>query len=210
MLKIHLTDGIGTGFLAKVDDRQALRVSPFIAPPLEVQQVIPFRQFLTDDGLSTGSNDMQVDGSTTNVEFWVPAATDADRYITQLSFLIADAGATMTKFGNITALTNGCNLFFDRATGTITIHDTLKSNLDFVRLCLGQPAFGTAADSFRIKNAISTSEGYVPVLDLTKLVPPFGVKLDIRTNQRFVFKVRDDTRGVDAFDAIAYGFDRLE
>jgi len=210
MLKVHLTDGIGNGFLAKVDDRQALRVSPSIAPPLEVQQVIPFRQFLTDDGLSTGSNDMQVDGSTTSVEFWVPASTTADRYITQLSFLIADAGAGMDTFGNITALTNGCNLFFDRATGVITIHDTLKSNLDFVRLCLGQPAFGTAADSFRIKKAIGTSEGYIPVLDLARLVPPFGIKLDLGTKQRFVLEVRDDTRGVDAFDAIAYGFDRLE
>ena len=124
--------------------------------------------------------------------------------------MIADAGATMSKFGNITALTNGCNLFFDRATGTITIHDTLKSNLDFVRLCLGQPAFGTAADSFRIKNDISTSEGYIPVLDLTKLVPPFGIKLDLGTNQRFVLEVKDNTSTVDAFDAIAYGFDRLD
>lgn len=210
MLKSIIVDGAGNGRGARVDDINALRVSTSAAPPLEAQQVIPFRQFLTDDGLSTGDEDMAVDGSSITVPFWVPASTTADRYITQLSFLIADASATMDKFGNITALTNGCNLFFDRATGTITIHDTLKSNFDFVRLCLGQPAFGSAADAFRIKNAISTSEGYIPVLDLTKLVPPYGIKLDIGTVQRLVLEVRDNASGVDAFNVIAYGFDRLE
>ena len=62
MLKTIITDGEGNGFSAKVDNQKALRVSPSGVPPLEVQHVIPFRQFLTDDGLSTGSNDMKVDG----------------------------------------------------------------------------------------------------------------------------------------------------
>lgn len=86
---------------------------------------------------------------------------------------------------------------------------TLKSNWDFVRLCLGNPSFGDAG-AFRVNNVSGTSEGYIPVLDLTKLIPPYGIKLDMGTNQKLVLEIRDDVQGVDSFNAICYGFDRIE
>ena len=57
---------------------------------------------------------------------------------------------------------------------------------------------------------VSTSEGYIPVLDLTKIMPPFGIKLDRGTVQKLALVVRDDTTGVDGFDCIAYGFERFK
>ena len=168
-----------------------------------------FRQYLTDDGMATGDKDMVVDGSTTAVEFWVNAGSDDDRYITTLSFIIVDVNATLDKFGNVTALTNGCQLYYETLAQTITIHDALKTNFDFVRLCMGQPAFGDAMTAFRASNVVGNSEGYIPVLDLRRLVPPFGIKLDRGTTQRLVLTVRDDCTGIDRFDCIAYGFSRF-
>jgi len=206
-LPVKIIDG-NSGLIATVCDGNSLRVQAITEPPLLPQRLKPFRQFLTNGGGAGDSNDMQVDGSTINVDFHVAAHPDNDRYISTLQFLIADATSTMNKFGNITALTNGCQLFYERVDGSVDLHDALKSNLDFVRLCLGEPAFGDGAGAFRINNAVSTSEGYIPTLDCRRIIPPFGIKLDAGTRQRLVLTVKDDTQGVDAFNCIAYGFDR--
>lgn len=206
----YIKDGTGNGKTACVFDDQSLFTTVAPYPPLGTEKKIIFRQYLTLDGTSSGDNDMQKAGSVASpFEFYVAGSSDADRYITSLSFEIADASATLNKFGNITALTNGCQLLYEHPTlGEITIHDALQSNWDFVRLCLGQPGFGDAANAFKANNVSGTSEGYIPVLDLTKLLPPYGIKIDKGTNQKLVLRVRDDTTGVDAFDCIAYGFDR--
>lgn len=142
------------------------------------------------------------------VPFFVQATTGADRYITQLSFLISDALATLNEFGHIAALINGCTLTYLKVGKTITIHDALKTNFDFVRLCMGRPAFGNTTNAFIAGNVSGTSEGVIPVLDFTKILPPFGLKLDAGSVQQLILTVRDNTTGVDAFNAIAYGVDR--
>jgi hypothetical protein len=194
-----------------VTDENALYVQDQGLPPPAPQgrgQV--FRQFMTDDGTSSGSNDMQVDGSSTAVEFWVQADSTYDLYISSLSFVIADASATLNKFGNITALTNGCQLEYFTDGGTTTIADALKTNFDFVRLCLGIPSFGDGAGAFRASNVESTSEGYLPVLDIKNVFGiPWGIRLRPGTSDKIILRVRDDTTGVDAFNCIAYGFTRV-
>lgn len=207
MIKSIITDGKGTGNKAMIDDQSTLVVSVSACPPLIPQKNKIYRAYLAN---SSGSTDMRVNGSITNVEFYISASGTADRYITQLSFIIADAGAVLSKFGAITALTNGCKLTYERLGETITIHNALKSNWDFIRLSLGNPAFGDINSTFIASNIFGTSEGIVPVLDFTKIMPPYGIKLDEGTIQRLILTVRDDCTGVDQFDCIAYGFDRFE
>ena len=206
MLKSHIIDGTGTERQAKVDDQNGLVVSVNTSPPIAVQKNKIFRGYMTS---STGVTDMRVDGSVTNVNFSINAPNDADRYITQLSFIIADAAAALNEFGHIAALANGCNLYYLRLGQVITIHNALKSNWDFIRLCSGQPAFGATTNAFIASNVSGASEGVIPVLDLTKILPPFGIKLDKSSTQTITLTVRDNCTGVDQFDCIAYGFDRL-
>ena len=214
-IDVQIRDGGKTQRVASVlgsDGNNALFVQPsFAPPPVNAQPMIIFRQYFTDDGLSTGSNDMRVDGSSTNQSFYIPASSKSDRYITQISFEIADASQTLNEFGNLgAALTNGCQLTYDReGFDTIEIHDALKTNWDFVRLCQGNPAFGTTTNAFLASNVIGASEAYIPVLDFTKIMPPFGVKIAAGTTQRLSIIIRDNTTGVDSFNAIAYGFDRI-
>ena len=190
------------------DGSQIVTTRPW--PPLEDQKTQGFNRPMTDDGLITGSEDMQVVGTlAAPIEFWIPASVDNDRYITTLFFTIADAAATLSQFGAVTALTNGCRIFYERKSGEIDLHTTLKSNFDFVQFCEGQPAFGTGNDAFRGKNVSGNSEAYIPVKDLTKMSPPYGIRLARGTQQRFVLQVRDTTTGVDRFDVRVEGFDRI-
>lgn len=207
MIKSIITDGKGTGNKAMIDDQGALSVSVATYPPLITQKSKIYRAYLAT---SAGSTDMKVNGSVTNVEFYISASGTADRYITQLSFVIADVNATLDKFGAIAALTNGCKLTYERLGETITIHNALKSNWDFVRLSLGNPAFGYTINAFIAHNVYGNSEGVIPVLDFTRIIPPYGIKLDKGTIQKLILTVRDDCTGVDQFDCIAYGFDRFE
>jgi len=185
-------------------------------PPMLVTKTIPFRQHLTNDGMpSDGSNqDMKVVGtSSVPVDFWIPAHVENDRYITYLSFVLAGSAAKPNQFAAATALTNGNKLFYRHTlAGEITIHDSLTTNFEFMRLALGQPAFGTAADAFRAKNVVGAVDAYIPTMDLRIFSPDgFGIKLDAKTTQRLTLQVRDDqtVAGIEAVDCVAYGFDRI-
>lgn len=207
MLKTNITDGLGTKNQCHVTKENALLITTSGCPAItEVNKCEIYRDFLKT---SAGSSDMRVDGSVTNVDFYIQATTGADRYITQISFELTDAGATLSKFGALNALTNGCSLKYEKVGKTITIRDDIKTNWDLVRTCLCNPAFTDTA-AFIAKNVSGSSEGVIPVLDLTKLMPPYGIKLRNNTVQKLIFTIRDDVSGVDSFNAIAYGFDRLE
>ena len=209
----RVIDGGGTELTAVVDDVKGLRTTVHPAPPFVPQVTIPFRQYLTDDGTATGTLSMVVDGSSANVEYWVEAHDTNDRYITEMSFVIEGAGAKLKEFGTGPALTNGLKLHWEANTGEVVMHDAIKTNFDAVRLCRGNPPFGSAADSFRAKDVNTlNSEAFMPVLDLKGWMPPFGFKLAAGTKQRIVLTVRDDmTTGSDIteLDVIAYGFDRM-
>jgi len=210
-LKTRIIDGLGNAHEAHVTSENAFLVTEYPCPPLLPQKNKIFRQYLTTDGTSTGTYDMQVTASLTDfVDYFIPADDDADRYITAVSFMITDAAAVLNKFGNIAALTNGCVFKYETSSDEVTIHGALKSNWDFVRMCLGAPAFGDAASAFRATNVIGADEAFIPVFNFLAIMPPYGIKLDRGTSQRLTLRIRDDTTGVDAFDAIAYGFERFE
>ena len=178
------------------------------ATEVDKNRTLPFRQYMTDDGSATGTSDMQVVASAASPsDFYVEGVSEYDIYIKALSFQIVDASAVLNKFGNVTALTNGVQLLWVTDNfGTVTIHDGMQSNFDFVRMAMGEPGFGDGAGAFRGSNVSGTAEGYLPVIDFAKLTGnPWGLRLKKNTRERLVLRVQDDTTGVDAFDAIAYG-----
>jgi hypothetical protein len=207
-INVRVEDGTGTGNAATVNNEGQLNVIVHPHPPVTDQKPVkPFRQYFTDDGTSTGSNDMKVDGSTTNVEFYIEADQTKDLYIKSVSVVIADASSTLNKFGNITALTNGVEFkWVSIGEEEIVIHEGLVSNFDFVRLAGGQPGFGDGAGAFRASNVESTSEGYIPFIDLAFTFGlPYGIRLKAGSTDKLVFTVRDNCTGVDAFNIIGYG-----
>lgn len=208
MFKMRLFDGKGSKFSAAVTEDQEVCtiVAPY--PPLTLQKVQPFRQFLTDDGLSDGTNNMGVDGSSTNVDYFIAAKVDEDRYITSLNFLVGyGLSGQPNEWADGTALTNGSRLFYTSQRGEVDIHEGIQSNQDLFRL-----SFSPIPTAWEVRHVSATNDfGYFVSMDLTRLGLPFGIKLDRNSSQRLVIRIRDNA-GTDAdlFNCIAYGFDRFK
>ena len=135
MIPVEIKDGAGAGSSLKINGEGEASVVVHPHPPRDEDAVtgtaIPFRQYFTDDGYSTGSNDMKVNGATTNQTFFIQAEEERDIYIGRVSIVIADASATLNKFGNITVLTNGVIFeWVSQQLGTTIIHEGLTSNFD--------------------------------------------------------------------------------
>ncbi len=206
LISSKIRDGHGSDQALKVGEHGELFVTVHDHPPRdEGDFLIPIRQYFTD---ASGGNDMRVNGSLSSpVEFTIEADPDRDIYIKNVSIVIADAGAVLNEFGNINALDNG--VVFEWNTqdlGETLIHEGLKSNFDFVRLCGGNPAFGNGSNAFKANNVVNNSEAFFCELDMTRVFGlGWGVKLRRGTLDKLRWIVRDDTRGVDGFDIVAYG-----
>jgi hypothetical protein len=209
MLHVKIEDGKGTGSVGEILPDNAFFTESTQVPPFgKPQSTIPFRQFLTLEGTAAGTSDMRVDGSTISQEFFLPANGESDIYITALSFVISDAGAVLNEFGNINALSNGCTLQYRRVNEIVIIGEALTTNFEFIRLCLGEPAFGDGGTVFRANNISGSSEGYIPILDFRRYGISYGIRLAAGTDERLSLIINDDVSGVDAFNIIAYGFKR--
>ena len=199
--------GIAKGIVAEVTKNNELSVIGASYPPFSLQQVQPFRQFLTSDGTSSGSNDMGIDGSSTNVDFFIQSDPVNDRYITSLNFLVAyGTSGQPNQWADGAALANGSRLFYENQSGEVDIHDAIKSNQDLFRL-----SFSNIPTAWEVRHVNANNDfGYFISMDLTRLGLPYGIKLDAGTNQHLTMRVRDNAgTDADTFNVIAYGFDRF-
>lgn len=205
MAKVEITNG--DGGRAEVTPEGALRVSASPYPPFGAQRARPFRQYLTVDGTAGGSNGMGVDGSVTNASYYVPAADNADRYITNLAVLVGYGGTAQPYlFADAAALANGCRLYFSSLRGEVDIHDAIKTNQDMFRL-----SHEAVRSDWEVRGVNANNDyGYFITVDLENVMPIYGVKLDAGTTQSLVMTIRDDCSNADSFNVIAYGFDRFE
>jgi len=206
MAKVSLTNGEDIEALVTSD--QALLVTSTIYPPRLEQKIKPFRQYLTDDGTATGSNDMGVDGSVTAQEFFVGTDSEDDRYITALSFIIAyNTSGAPYLWADVAALINGVRIYYKSSHGDVDIHDSIKSNQDFFRL-----QGGGVDTTWEVRSVNANNDyGYFITVPLGDLIPPYGVKLDHGRTEKIIVSIRDDLSvSTLAMNCIAYGFDRFE
>lgn len=179
-------------------------------PPIdETLDSLPFRQYFTDDGSSSGSNDMGINGVTTPTKFYVRATPEYNIYIKYISVLIGDGGSpALNKFGNLSALTNGVRWSWDsQGAPDYELHDGIKSNIEFVRLGGDTPAVGTGTDAFLSDvSGGGTEKSYLIQIDLSETFgKPWGVRLKKGTLDALSFEIRDDLTSLTTFNAIAYG-----
>lgn len=205
----QLGDGSGGDNRLKINGEGEASVVVHPHPPRDEDIVAkPFRQYFTDNGKATGSNDMRVDGSTTEISFAIAADKEEDLYIKSCDLLIADASATLEKFGALTALSNGIKFtWVTQDLGETVIHEGLTTNFEVIRLCDNQPSIGSTTTAFRANNISGNAEGYSPSIDLANVFGlPWGLRLRAGTNDCLQWIVRDDlSTGMDAFDIIGYG-----
>lgn len=193
----------------------ALLTSSEGTPPQGLtQKSIIYRDFFKD---VAGSEDLVVNGSVTPVEFTIlaPEDSDTDRYISALSFELVDGSMTLgSNFGGLSPLTNGLNLEYTNslAEGNIVSLDLngINTNFDLVRLCLGNPPFGTGNDAFQAGGFPGNTSAFIPVLEFSKYGFPNGILLKGGTKQNITIRVNDDLTGISTFNCVASGLDVLK
>jgi hypothetical protein len=201
MIHTTISDGNGGDSRLKILDEGEIGVVIHTHPPVrESRTGLPFRQYFTLDGTPSGDNDMRVNGATNPVEFCIAAEPNFDRFIKFISIKLADAGASFSEFGNLSALTNGVSFeWVSQQIGSLTIHDGIKDNLEFFRLSSQVPLIidlsGGGADSI------------VVGIDLAKMFgSQWGLKLTAGTNEKLVFRINDNLgTGIDEFNIIGHG-----
>lgn len=179
----------------------ALHNHPYVQ---ETQESYPFSSFFENGG----SSDMGVDGSTTSQVFSIQALVDRDVFIKSISVIVADAGATLAGFGNLAALTNGISFVYQNSTvGPVTIRDSIKTNLDFIRLGTSTGAVGDGTSAWKSDLSGGGADAYLPVIDCSAVFGyTYGLRLVKGTIDKLSFVVNDDlSTGLDQFDIIAYG-----
>ena len=208
MINSRLFDSEG-GNGAKIGDEGELNVVVHPHPPIsEVISPLPFVQFFTDDGSATGSNDMIVNGSTANVDFYVSASQDFDIYIKSLTVQISDPGASLEKFGALPALTNGVRFFYEQISiGELVIDEAITTNLNFFRSATGGKEFGDGTGAYKADIAGGSGQDtYSPELDFyARFGLQWGLRLVKGSTDRIVFRVRDNLAGLSVFNIKAYG-----
>lgn len=208
MLTVKLTGKDGHPLKINGEGEASFVMHPH-PPKNEEEFTLPFRQHFTDDGTSGGSVDMNVNGLTTNQDFYVSADQEFDIYIKSISLVIGDNGTpNLQKFGGLSALANGVEwIFHTNGEGEYQLHDGIKTNLEFVRLGVDTAGIGTGTDAFLADVSGGGSEkSYLPTIDINETFGmPWGVRLAKGTNDKLVFRVRDDLSAVTTFNAIAYG-----
>jgi hypothetical protein len=150
---------------------------------------------------------MNVDGSVNSIDFSINANANRQVSVKSMFVSIVDAGATLSEFGNISALTNGVEFVWQSQDfGEIVIANELRSNYDFVAFGGGQPAFGNGANAFKAQNVIGVEEAYLTFIDFQVLFGfQYGIPLRKGTKDRLLFRINDDASAVFSFRAIAYG-----
>lgn len=204
----RIVDGHGSGVELKIGGEGEIGIVSHSHPPIDEEiSSYPFSQFFTDDGTPDGSEDMRVDGSTTPQEFYIQARSDVDVYIKTISVRISDASAVLNKYGNLTALTNGVTWkFVTNVLGEITIKDSIKTNLDFIRVGLSTPPIG-GTDAFKADLSGGGADTYIVVIDMTQTFGfPWGIRLEKGSNDKMVFVINDNlSTGMDGHDIFGFG-----
>jgi hypothetical protein len=209
MLKFNLFGGDGL-FKQKVDSEGAASVVVHPHPPIgEEVAALPFRQFFTDDGTSTGTTSMVVNGSVTNVEYYISARQDYDIYVKYISVEIGDGGSpSLNDFGDLSALANGVSWhWFTQAEGMYELHEGIKTNKAFIRIGTDTGAIGTGTDAYLADVSGGASEkSYLPAIDIKETYGlPWGLRLRKGSTDRIIFTVNDNLSALTTFNIVGTG-----
>ena len=179
-------------------------------PPIDEEVVaLPFRQYFTDNGLSTGSNLVNVDGSTNFVDFYITAREDVDIYVKYITAEIGDGGSpALNKFGNLAALTNGVKwLWSTQKEPEYELHEGIKTNKEFIRIASDTGAIGTGTEAYLADvSGGGTEKSYLPNIDMKEIYGlPWGLRLKKGTTDKIIFRIQDNLSGISTFNIIATG-----
>ena len=174
---------IGTdGQQLKINQEGDISVTIHQHPPItEDILALPFRSYFTDDGTTTGSNDMAVNGGTTNVDFYIKASETYDIYIKYISVEIGDGGSpALNKFGELPELTDGIAFYWDTQQEPF---DPNADDLDVATECAH--ILGHVLQSANHVQMIESFSGYLRGLNHEILAPLHAIACHAERSRRY-------------------------
>lgn len=179
-------------------------------PPIDEEVLaLPFRQYFTDDGFSSGSNIMNVNGSVSSQDFYIIASPDYDIYIKYITIEIGDGGSpSLNKFGSLSALTNGVSFYWNTTNEPLyELHEGIKTNKEFIRIASDTGAIGTGTEAYLADvSGGGTEKSYLPNMDMKEIYGlPWGLRLRKGSLDKLIFRIQDNLTGLSTFNAIATG-----
>lgn len=144
----------------------------------------------------SGSPDLNIDGSTTSVEFTNGPGTGKRWFISRMIMTIEDVGMNWQKFGGLPmALTNGLEIeYTDGGTTTDLLDsDKIKSNRDFIEFCYDGRIEAASTDIFKLRWAFSKAGTFL--------------QMNNADSDVFTVRVNDNLVGLNYFHVTIQGYE---
>jgi len=206
---IHILDGGGTRRAANVNEKNALQVSQTAADVFAPGTPSTFRflsQLVSSVGDGTGTTNMNVDGSSTPVNFTIGANQDFDIRILEILIFIVDGSETENaKFGGLSALSTGWDLKVIESEVSTFIMNKATTSGEIIT-STNTPIFGVDNTKWNSVSLVDATDhaGYY-VLNVGRLVPD-GIRIGRGTKDRLESTVNDDLTGLTTFNVRALGY----
>jgi len=160
-------------------------------------------------GDGTGTTNQGVNGSVTNVSFFLNSNGDDDLHIILAIIALKDSAVSHDKFGAINALTNGWD-FKIRESGVNTdIMTSVKTGGDLILQSALFDAFGTGAELNEVPTTGVSEGAQVVKFNFGDLVPG-GLRLGRSSLDRLECIVKDDLTGLIDFNVLCMGYSHVE
>jgi hypothetical protein len=197
-LKTQIHDGTGTGFKAKVNTEHALLVStvpndvPIVGTPNR------HRYYSAKLENPTYGSDMVQDGSITPIEYTIESNLEYDIHIMRFEVLISDGALAMSKFGALTALTNGIEVYVTEEGDTTHIMQNATTNGEVITQSGG-------VEYLLLTNYLSNSDAFIIIYNIGNYIEQ-GLRIGRASENKMVCTISDDLSGLDDLFIRVFGY----
>lgn len=210
MQKINIVDGTGNKFRAKVTNQHELLVTHSVNPTFpdigSTNQLQYYSKLLGTTGSDSGTTNLNVDGSSTPVKFFIEAEQDFDIRIMNIVITITDGVINHNKFGGIpSALTNGWDLQVLEQGETTFIIEKAKSNGEILQKSGSLVFWGNGQSTNIIPNFSSANDALIVNIPISQYIPG-GFRIGTNGVDKLQSVVNDDLTGLVSMTVRALGY----
>lgn len=210
--KINIADGTGTNFKAKVTNQHELLVTqssnPSFPDPTSANQLQYYSKLLGSTGSDSGITNMNVDGSSNPVEFFIKAEPEFDIRIMNIVITIIDGVINHNKFGAISILANGFDLSVTEQGQDTFIIEKAKTNGEILQKSGTLNFFGNSTSVNVIPNFSSANDALIINIPISQYIPG-GFRIGINGVDSLQVTINDDLEGLVDMSVRALGYKHL-
>ena len=204
MLKTRIVNTNGTSVDA--NNNHALKVYPSIPEILPEKTKNQYR-FLSELLANEvgGGTDLNVDGSVTPSNFAIQSQTDYDIYITKLILVLGGLTLGHNKFGPISALTNGIDLFLEETNEKTYLFEGAKTSGQLIAFSGFSNPFGTGTGTWELTKWDANNDAHCITVPVSDYIPG-GLRIGRGTKDRLSITVNDDLTTIPVFFSRVFGY----